>query len=51
MPLDVPIRLEVVVGNGFVYTMSSGSSGKRVIVPEPSRSMFCLMSRILSSHE
>jgi hypothetical protein len=28
-------------------TMSSGSSGKRVIVPEPSRSMFCLMSRIL----
>jgi hypothetical protein len=31
--------------------MSSGSSGKRVIVPEPSRSMFCLMSRILKSQE
>ena len=28
--------------------MSSGSSGKRVMVPEPSRSMFCLMRRILS---
>ena len=27
--------------------MSSGSSGKSVIVPEPSRSIFCLMRRIL----
>jgi hypothetical protein len=29
--------------------MSSGSSGKRVIVPEPSRSILCLMRRISSS--
>lgn len=36
------------IGGLFVeYTMSSGSSGKRVTVPEPSRSMFCLMSLIL----
>lgn len=28
-------------------TISSGSSGRRTTVPEPSRSMFCLMSRIL----
>jgi hypothetical protein len=27
--------------------MSSGSSGKSVIVPDPSRSMFCFMRRIL----
>lgn len=26
--------------------MSSGSSGKRVTVPEPSRSIFCFMRRI-----
>lgn len=26
--------------------MSSGSSGRRTTVPEPSRSMFCLMSRM-----
>lgn len=26
--------------------MSSGSSGKRVMVPEPSRSMFCFIRRI-----
>jgi hypothetical protein len=29
-------------------TMSSGSSGKRVIVPEPSLSIFCLMRRIVA---
>lgn len=29
--------------------MSSGSSGKSVTVPEPSRSMFCLMSFIFVS--
>lgn len=29
-------------------TISSGSSGKRVIVPEPSRSIFCFISRILA---
>lgn len=28
--------------------MSSGSSGKSVIVPEPSRSMFCFMRRMSS---
>lgn len=28
-------------------TMSSGSSGKRVMVPEPSRSIFCLISRMI----
>lgn len=28
------------------FTISSGSSGKRVMVPEPSRSIFCLMSFI-----
>lgn len=27
--------------------MSSGSSGKRVMVPEPSRSMFCFMRRMI----
>jgi hypothetical protein len=27
--------------------MSSGSSGKRVMVPEPSLSMFCLIRRIM----
>ena len=29
-----------------ICTISSGSSGKRVMVPEPSRSIFCLMRRI-----
>jgi hypothetical protein len=29
-------------------TMSSGSSGKRVMVPEPSLSIFCLMRRIVA---
>jgi hypothetical protein len=29
-------------------TMSSGSSGKRVITPEPSRSIFCLIRRIVA---
>lgn len=28
-------------------TISSGSSGKRVTVPEPSRSIFCLIRRIV----
>ena len=28
-------------------TMSSGSSGKSVMVPEPSRSMFCLIRRMV----
>ena len=28
------------------YTISSGSSGRRVTVPEPSRSMFSLISRM-----
>ena len=31
------------------HTMSSGSSGKSVMVPDPSRSMFCLIRRIVTS--
>jgi hypothetical protein len=31
--------------------MSSGSSGKRVTLPEPSRSMFCFMSRMLGGRD
>lgn len=48
MPLGA-VSSGVLVAGGFlsVGTMSSGSSGKRVTVPEPSRSMFCLMSLIL----
>lgn len=30
-------------------TMSSGSSGKSVMVPEPSRSIFCLISRMIET--
>jgi len=33
---------------GSYCTMSSGSSGLRVMVPEPSRSIFCLIIFILS---
>ncbi len=33
---------------GQVLTMSSGSSGNSVTVPDPSRSIFCLMRRMLS---
>lgn len=31
-----------------LLTMSSGSSGNNVIVPEPSRSIFCLIKRIFA---
>lgn len=34
-------------GGVIELTMSSGSSGKSVMVPEPSLSIFCLISRIV----
>ena len=34
--------------SGYDRTISSGSSGKRVIVPEPSRSIFCFTRRIMT---
>jgi hypothetical protein len=42
------VSLEELNTRPKVLTISSGSSGKRVMVPEPSRSIFCFMRRILS---
>jgi len=50
MPLGRGVSFGEEKGGRRRRTMSSGSSGKRVMVPEPSLSMmFCLMRRILSS--
>ena len=47
MPLDIMDLVWRGRTQAKGLTMSSGSSGKRVIVPEPSLSISCLMRRIV----
>ena len=47
MPLSRDQYFGICRGDSKAPTMSSGSSGKSVMVPEPSRSIFCFMRRIL----